>query len=262
MKKMLLLSLSLCLPLLLCAQGKLTAYYANCDFGNYKKGQLIVDTNDPINRMVDYSQTKYKFEGDDTGEYYSHLILKSRVTVKEYQMSPLPVELVKDDAVFVSNEGEEVRIFAASAFGHSFYSYRYNNDEGFGTLEFDLEQTEAHREYYALSCLFYNEYMPGGFYFEEPLEVEDGNIKLYYYGNELRYCSDVPDYVRYRPYMMGFLEEKWTTPEDYGFEKSAYDESGNLLVDVMPIDGIPMYYSIAYIGAEDALYIDGTLYYR
>ena len=108
------------MPLLMNAQGKLTAYYANEDFDDYKQGQLIVDTNDPLNRIVDYNNTKFKYEGDDSGEYYSKLILKSRVTVKEYQMSPLPVELVRDDATFVSQDGHTVRIFAACAAEHCF----------------------------------------------------------------------------------------------------------------------------------------------
>ena len=248
--------MAVCLPVLLHAQGKLTAYYANEDFDDYKKGQLIVDTNDPLNRMVDYSQTKYKYEGDDSGEYYSKLILKSRVTVKEYQMSPLPVELVRDDATFVSQDGHTVRIFAACAAGHGFYSY---SEDGEFDLFFDAAQTEVHKEYYALSGVFSSPYSEEDYIFEDPLEVEDGNIKLY---DDSPYPSDNPTSVRYRPYKLGFLEERWTTPEDYGYDKSAYDDDGNLLVDAISIVDIPAYLSIAYIAQEDALYIDGTLYYR
>lgn len=258
MKRLCFISLLLCLPVMLYAQGKLTAYYANVAFGDYQEGQLIVDTNDPFNRIVDYSQTKFKYEGDDSGEYYSHLILKSNVTVKEYQMSSLPVELVKDDATFVSKDGFVVRIFAASANGHAFYSF---NDDF--EPYYDDEQTAAHQEYYVLSGLLKSFYDDEGFFFEEPLEVEDGNIKLYVDGAEIRYVSvDNPTSVRYRPYQMGFLEEVWTVPDDYGYGKSAYDDSGNLLVNPVRVVDIPAYLSIAYIGAEDALYINGTLYYR
>lgn len=258
MKRVLFITLVIGLPMLLCAQGKLTAYYANDAFGDYQKDELIVDTNNPINRIVDYSKTKFKFEGDDTGEYYSHLILKSQVTVKEYQMDPLPVELVQDDATFVSSDGFVVRIFAASANGHSFYSY---NDDF--EPNYDAIQTAAHQEYYVLSGVLKSYYDDEGFFFEEPLEVENGHIKLYVYGGDIGYASaDDPTYVRYRPYKMGFLEEAWTVPDDYGYGKSAYDAAGNLLVDPVRIVDIPTYLSIAYIGSEDALYIDGTLYYR
>ena len=140
--------MAVCMPALLHAQGVLTAYYASEDFGDYRKGQLIVDTNDPINRMVDYSQTKYKYEGDDSGEYYSKLILKSRVTAKQYMMTPLPIEKVQDDATFVSRNGFKVRIFAACANGHSFYSY---SDDGEFMLLYNADETAAHQEYSVLS---------------------------------------------------------------------------------------------------------------
>ena len=64
----------------------LTAYYAKTAFGDYKQGQLIVDTNDPFNRMVKHNKSTYKYEGNDGGENYSKLIRKSQVTVKQYKM--------------------------------------------------------------------------------------------------------------------------------------------------------------------------------
>ena len=258
MKRYCFILLAMSLPLALCAQGKLTAYYADVAFGDYQQGQLIVDTNDPFNRMVDYNKSEYKFEGDDSGGYYSKLIPKSQVTVKEYQMSPLPVELVRDDAIFVSNDGFILAIFVAHAGEHGFYSY-YDDFVPY----YDAEETMAHQEYYAISGVLKSPYVPEGYLFEEPLEVEDGNIKLYVDGAEIRYVSvDDPAYVRYRPYKMGFLEEQWTKPEDYDYDKSAYDLDGNLVTDLMRVIDIPTYLSIAYIGAEDALYINGTLYFR
>lgn len=261
MKTRILLLLAVCMPALLHAQGTLTAYYANEAFDSYEKGQLIVDTNDPLNRIVDYSKTKYKYEGDDGGEYYSQMILKSRVTVKQYEMTPLPVEMVRDDATFVSRNGFTVRIFAACANGHSFYSY---SAEGEFERYYDAVETADHQEYYVLSGHLESPYDPlEGVFFEDPLMVEDGNIKLYVDGAEIPYASvDDPSNVRYRPYKMGFLEEAWVTPDDYGYGQSAYDESGNLLVDPTAMCDIPERLSIAYIGAEDALYINGTLYYR
>ena len=258
MKRIFLMTWVLCLPVLLNAQGTLTAYYAKAAFGDYREGQLIVDTNDPLNRIVNYDKKQYKYEGDDSGEYYSHLIPKSQVTVKEYRMSPLPVTLLGDQATFKSIDGFEVRIFAANANGHGFYCY----DDDFVPY-YDAAQTSAHQQYYALSGTIKSYYDDEGFFFEEPLVVEDGNIRLYVSNEVIRYISvDNPADVRYRPYKMGFLEEAWTAPVDYGYGKSAYDANGNLLVDPLAVVDIPTYLSIAYIAAEDALYIDGTLYYR
>lgn len=258
MKRFVFISLLMCLPMMLWAQGQLTAYYANVDIEDYEKGQLIVDTNHPINRMVEYNNSQYKLEGDDSAdEVYYTLFDKSQVTVKKYQMSPLPVTLVRNGAAFQSREGFVVRIFPANANGHGFYGY---NDDF--QPYFDAEQTAAHQQYYVLSGTLQTVYTPEGFFFEEPLEVEDGNIKLYIYGSELGYTSDNPDNVRYRPYKMGLLEEQWVAPEGYEYGLSAYDDAGNLLVDAMRVLDIPTTLSIAYIEAEDALYIDGTLYYR
>ena len=112
----------MCLPMMLWAQGQLTAYYAKVDIENYVKGQLIVDTNDPINRMVDFNKSLFRYEGD-AGDEQGYYILfdKSQITVKEYQMSPLPVKLVRGGASFQSRDGFEIRIFPANANGHGFY---------------------------------------------------------------------------------------------------------------------------------------------
>ena len=260
MKTRFVLLLALCMPMLLPAQGKMTAYYAKEAFEDYVKGQLIVDTNDPINRMVNHGRTEYKYEGDDSGEYYSKLILKSLVTVKEYMMTPLPVEVVKDGATFVSGKGYTVRIFAAHANGHSFYGFNFDEEL---ELYLDDVQTAAHQDYYVLSGQLESPYDPEeGFFFEEPLEVENGNIKLYVDFAKEGFSSDNPASVRYRPEKLGLLQEAWMAPDEYGYGESAYDDCGNLLVDPVRIIDIPTYLSIAYIGAEDALYINGTLYYR
>ena len=96
----------MCLPMMSWAQGQLTAYYAKVDIENYVKGQLIVDTNDPINRMVDFNKSLFRYEGD-AGDEQGYYILfdKSQITVKEYQMSPLPVKLVRGGASFQSHDG-------------------------------------------------------------------------------------------------------------------------------------------------------------
>ena len=259
MKKSLFVSLMLSVPMLLFAQGTLTAYYAKANFSHYKKGQLIVDTNDPINRMVKYSKTKYKYEGDNTGVYYSERILKSNVIVKTYKMSDLPVALVCDGAIFRSDDGYEVRIFPANAAGHLFKGVDYEDNF---RLFVDEAQTAAHQHHYVISGQLKKPYISDGLFFEDPLEVENGNIKLYRKASEVGYGCDIKGNLRYRPYKMGFIEDKWTPPEEYGYEKSAYNAKGDLLTDLQVITDIPEYLSIAWIEEENALYIDGTLYYK
>ena len=257
MKTFFFTTLALCLPLLLGAQGTLTAYYAKVAFDNYQKGQLIVDTNDPFNRMVDHSQTKFKFEGDDTGEYYSNLILKSQVTIKGYQMSPLPVDKIGQLARFRSTDGYEVRLFKAHANGHRFFRFE---GEDF-TRTYDAEQTRAHQEFYAMCGVLKSFYNDEGWFFQHPLEVENGCLKLYVNGTELGYGNDVEGELRYRPYVMGFLEQVWVVPDSYGYDKPAFDAHGNLLTDLQANTDMPELLSIAWIESKNALYINGTLYY-
>lgn len=258
MKTFFITTLSLLLPMLLSAQGKLTAYYAKVAFGDYKKGQLIVDTNDPFNRMVNYNKKKFKYEGDDSGGYYSSLMLKSQVTVKEYQMSPLPVDKIGQQATFRSSDGYEVRIFKAHANGHRFYSFV---GEDF-TKAYNEEQTRAHQEFYAMCGVLKSFYNDEGWLFQHPLEVEKGCLKLYENGTEVGYGTDVKGELRYCPYVMGFLEQAWVVPDSYGYDVPAFDDHGNLLTDLQANTDIPELLSIAWIEDEGALYINGTLYYR
>jgi hypothetical protein len=253
MKKLFIATLALCLPMLLSAQGTLTAYYSNVTNDRYEKGQLIVDTNDPMNRIVNYNKTKYKFEGDNTGEDYSWLIPKSQVTVKEYKMSPLPVEKIGDKAMFRSTDGCEVCIFKAHANGHRFFTLRRTDFE----MVYNAEETRAHQEFYAMVAT-----SDEGLFFQQPLEVENGCIKLYMNGTDLHYCNDVKGTLRYRPYVVGFIEESWSVSDEHGYDEPAYDTDGDLVTDLYETVDIPTYLSIAWIEAENALYIDGTLYYK
>lgn len=50
--------------------------------------------------------------------------------------------------------------------------------------------------------------------------------------------------------------------EGWGYKRSAYSGDGKLLTDQWEIPDIPNELSIAYLAEENALYIDGVLYYR
>lgn len=232
--------------------GTLTSYYATAAFDRFKKGDLVCDSNDPMNRIVELNASFYKYEGDDTGEYYSSNYLKSNINKVVYTMSQLPVSMIGDKAIFKSEDGSMAKIFKSDNNGHKFYVW---NDEFEPVLS--MEETRCHDGCYVLSNEFYSEWQEGKACFEAHLEVKNGNIDLYrqnpYYDNDRKGC-------RYRPGLIGFVEETWWNKE--GWEGRKYGDDGKLLVDQYEVGGIPEYCSIAYIADKDALYINGTLYYR
>ncbi len=241
--------------------GVLTAYYAEEDFTaidmEYKKGQLICDSNDPINRIVEQGYS-YKYEGDETGGYYSHLLPKSKVKKVTYTMNQLPDSMFNGNAIFKSEQGFTAKLFKADINGHKFYKWVDKGDSGFEAVYSD-EETKRHAQFLVLSLEFIFPWMEEKGRVEIKLNVKDGNIDFYH---ENRYCSsDDPADCRYRKGLIGFLEEEWVNKD--GWEGAAFSEDGKLLVDQYSVDGsIPEYYSIAYIADQDAIYWNGTLYYR
>ena len=211
---------------------------------NYKQGQLICDSNDPINRNVEVDDYNYKYEGDETDTYYSYLIPKAEVTKKEYMMSQLTTNDIGNKSIFVSDEGRKIKIFRSKINGH-----HYLGQDG----EVNLEETNNHKECYVLSMRSYN-----NAFWELPLREKEGIIELYQRSG----FSENPDNCRYREGPIGIIEEEWENGEEWDNSKSAYDESGNLLVDQKPVSVLPSYISIAYIADIDALYISGVLYFR
>ena len=235
--------------------GTLNAYYAKEDIEDFKKGQLICDSNDPINRIVDYNTTHYKYEGDDTGEYYSYLLPKSKVDKKTYTMYQLPVALIGKRAVFVSNEGDSAKIFQSNINKHKYWDYDIINGEYKKRISY--EETDKHSACYVLSIIF-----PNGYLFEQPLEEQLSNVRLY---RKNPYGGGVaPSDCRYREGEIGIIEDNWIIDnyDEWPKGKSAYDAYGRLIVDLCEIDGISSPISIAFIAENDALYVDGCLYYR
>ena len=237
--------------------GTLTAYYAKEEIQfeewlEYKKGQLICDSNDPINRIVELDKDNYKYEGDEGGGYYSYIIPKSKVEKRTYTMSQLPVSMIGDRKEFVSKDGLKASIFWSKRNGHQYFSWDPDN----GTYK-NEEEAKRHDECYVLSV----EIAPFGekYLFEDQLEVTDGKIALYC---ENRFGVDTdPDNCRYREGVIGFIEEAWFN-EEAPYGESHYNEKGELQVDQYTTDGsIPEYISIAYIADINALYINGLLYY-
>ena len=237
--------------------GLLTAYYALEDFNaedsEYKKGQLICDSNNPLNRIVDKDADNYKYEGDDGGELYSWLLPKSKVEKKTYTMNQLTASDIGDKAYFVAENGCVARIFWSNIDGHRYYNWNGEEEK--------YRDEERYKECFVLSVEYVSPYNNEKTLFEEQLEEKQGSIVLY---SKNRFAGDGIDSTncRFRKGLIGFVEESWYNKEGWGYDKTAYDGDGNLLVDQWEVDGIPDYISIAYIAELDALYVDGRLYYR
>lgn len=238
--------------------GTLTAYYARTRVTcpahwheTFKAGELIIDTNNPFARIVPYNQTFWKFEADWTGEYSSGKIEKAKVIVKKWEMNELPVSLVKNGATFVSKSGHKARIFWANINGHYFCDWDGKED---------WQATERFKDgYFVLSAWIKSYDYKSYRLFEQPLREERGNIKLYSYSP----CSsnNVKD-PRYRPGRIGIIWDEWWHIIDDSENKSAYDSAGRLLRNPRAQDGEIDSINIAYIASENALYIEGELYYK
>ena len=240
--------------------GTLTAYYATEAFAvgdhQYKKNQLICDSNDPLNRIVNYNAKSYKYEGDDGGEYYSWLLPKQKVKKVTYTMNKLPASMIGDRAPFKSKEGLTLTIFKQDINGHKYYQW----DEDWKPV-YDAEATKQNASSWIVSVEFvpmWNE-EETMFTYDFHLHEKNGYIELYY---ENRYGEDVqPSSCRYRQGVIGFVEQEWQNKE--GWDGAAHSADGKLLVDQFSIAGnIPEYCSIAYIADKDAIYYNGTLYYK
>ena len=241
--------------------GTLTAYYATKSFTavngpQFNKGELICDSNDPINRIVDMNAMFYKYEGDDTGEYYSYLLPKSEISKTVYKMNQLPVSLVENNAVFKSQQGLVAKIFKSDINGHKYYSWDKSGGE-FKAV-FNAEETLRHKEGLVLNVEYCAKWIEGKDTFTYQLNVKDGNVDLY--RKNRYYFDEGPQYCRYREGLIGIIEEEWCNKD--GWEGPTFSEDGKLLVDQYEVADIPQYWSIAYIADKDALYINGTLYYR
>lgn len=234
--------------------GMLTAYYATEDFKTengpeYKKGQLICDSNDPINRIVEQDGNNYRYEGDETGAEYSWLLPKSKVEKKTYKMNQLPVNSIGDKAYFVSESGCVARIFWSNSNGHHFFNWNGKEEQ--------YREEIRYKECYVLSVELINFFNNKKYIFEEQLEEKRGSLRFY-----VDYGGEDPNNCRYRECPIGLIEEEWCNKEGWDANKSAYDADGKLLVDQWESSDIPDEISIAYIADLDALYINGILYYR
>ena len=231
--------------------GTLTAYYATEDFDDgqgayhFQKGDLICDGNNEFASIVDYDKDNYRFEpeeAEDGNVYGAFIFPKSKAEKKVFKQNQLTTELVGDRAVFKDKDGNLATIFKSSRNGQPLYIM---NDEKW---EFEPGPEELLNKYD--NCYVISVHLPDGL-FEESLETEGDIIKLYQYEEDAA-----------NPVYSGAIEDSWYVKADWDSETSAYDQDGKLLVPLERTVDIPVTHSVAYIGELDALYVDGTLYYR
>lgn len=230
--------------------GTLTVLYAKEEIRDEnhgcKKGELYYDSNDyevsfredDDNFIFERWVDDYDGDGIDTWS-----IPKSKLEKKTYKMYQLSAQDIGSKAVFISENGSTARIFWSNINGHYFCSW-----DG---QEVEWDYTNRYDECYVLSVEYNSERDGVISWFEEPLDESHGFIRLYRKHN--RFDQEV---------QIGRLEESWINKEGWGDNRSAYSEDGKLLTDQWGIPGIPNELSIAYLAEENALYIDGVLYYR
>jgi len=226
--------------------GMITAYYAAETFKlhgrKYQKGQLVWDTSDTYNRIVDADETNYLFVMGEGCETDCETILpKVMVNTKTYEMNELTEENAGYNTVFKSEDGLTARLFLADFNGH--YCRSYDDHQ---VLE---DVTSRLGEAYVLSFETRVPFTNDLYLFEDFVETENGILRLY--------INDPSREIE----ILGYIADLWDTPS--GWEPpSAYDKDGLLLTDLWQNLDMPSSASVAYIADLDALYIDGRLYYR
>ena len=162
---------------------------------------------------------------------------------KTYKMYQLSAQDIGSRAVFASENGYIARIFWSNINGHHYCSIV--------DQEVDWENTYRYDECYVLSVEYSSKGDGEISWFEVPLDESHGYIKLY--GKHNLFEHEV---------LIGKLYESWVSNVEWGYNRSAYSDDGKLLTDQWRVDGFPNELSIAYLAEENALYIDGVLYYR
>lgn len=230
--------------------GTLTVYYAKEEIKVEKhgceKGKLYYDSNNCDVRFKS-DDDNYIFECDvddyDGVGVETWSIPKSKIEKKTYKMYQLSAKEIGSKAVFESDKGCTARIFWSNINGHKYYSW-----DG---KDVNWNETSRYKECYVLSAELMSEEYGEKYPFEIQLDESQGYFKLY---NKTSVLG--------KEVLIGKLEASWRNEEGWDYKKSAYSADGKLLADQWEIDGIPDELSIAYLAEENALYINGDIYYR
>ena len=246
--------------------GQLTVYTAASVLRNFTTepfeiDDYITDSNSPFNRFENQNKTTYRYTFYDDGDMYSTTIEKSKINIKQYEMSQLPASIIGDKTMFKAADGSTAQIFRSSNNGHY-----YRDENGKRLPDTINKQMDG---CYVLSVLSVSKWSNDKVLFEEQLEVSNGNLKLYMIP---QYSKGTSREASYKHSLVGMVTDKWRANDSWDSNKSSYDPKGNLLTDQIQVscgllyenyeDGWTDYCSIAYIADLDALYFNGKLYYR
>lgn len=239
----------------------ITAYYAVSPFKGFyeqmKPGDFIADNHSVSGAKVKARGNNYVFtleaEYDDE-ETQVITVPKSKVRKVTLKPAYLAIADVERGATFVSQEGQGViRIFRSNSNSHTYPIP--NSDEEFEEV---IGRSTWRRHHLssaqAKTCLVMS---IGTTYM---LDSEESTIC--HYGLLPEKDGMVDMYEQKDGQVVPWVTLTFIAP--YEWKKAhgdAYDAQGNLLVDMDVVDNaVPNV--IAYIAEEDAIYYDGTLYYR
>ena len=165
-------------------------------------------------------------------------------------MHHLSIQEIGSRAVFVSDKGCTAKIFWSNGNGHKYCSW-----DG---KETNWGETNRYYECYVLSVELISPQSGEKYLFEEQLDESQGYLKIYH----KPLIGQLDGSIKQQEILIGSLADSWVNERGWDDKKSAYSPDGNLLSNQWECDGIPYELSIAYLAEEEALYINGDLYYR
>lgn len=194
---------------------------------SFKKGDYLADSNSPLFSMTSSSKIYYKYYYSNGDMYGTPKVLKTNVTVKKYEMNRLPTSLISNGVRFINNKKEEICIFPLKSNGHKI-------------IDWDKDITSTLAGSYVLK------YEMGAYI----LRAANNNVELY--------RPDEGRTARKSSQIKGIVESMI----DAEFDKAGNMTSDGNYFSEAPVATSDCIHSVAYIASEDALYFNGTLYYR
>lgn len=202
----------------------------------FKKGQIITDSQACFYTISNYNNTHFLFGGQCDSDGESCLIAKANVKIDTYEIGELPVSAIGDGVSFTSKNGTSYRLFIAHANGYKFYSPDLESDSYF----YDSKITNARQRFCVLSVATKYEHSsqcPE----EYIIDIVDDKVQLYEDGKSILLDNG---WVNYNEFT-----------EEY-YDKSSSDQNGNLATNMYYTLNKPDYLeSVCYIPSMNALYI-------
>ena len=202
----------------------------------FKKGQIITDSQACFYTISNYDNTHFLFGGQCDSDGESCLIAKANVKIDTYEIGELPVSAIGDGVSFTSKNGTSYRLFIAHANGYKFYSPDLESDSYF----YDSKITNARQRFCVLLVTTKYEYSNQSTE-EYIIDIVDDKVQLYEDGKSILLEND---WVNYNEFT-----------EEY-YDISSFDQNGNLATNMYYTRNKPNFLeSVCYIPSMNALYI-------